>query len=365
MVVAVPTAAHDFSLRLATRLSRRGSLCNLSAAPCRVVARWCWLALAAATAAVAAARPGSARHSGRAAGAAGAGPLAAAAHWAAKPTIDVNAFVQHNLALYADAVRQRTDRVRALYGGDLDAVVPWNGDAAGETYLWDFFPPAFNCPFRERLGCLSDGGKVVCNWQVLAARCAAGSDAAAVYSLGVRGDVSFEADLANRTGCAVHAFGFHTVDSLPAPVAGVRFNRVGLAPADMPPALLSLPTMMAARGHDRVHLLKVDCEDCEWAVFGELARGGALARVDQVLIELHFRQPATNLAVPDSGVRQVFNFFEDMEAAGLLAFSWEVNHNAGAAGAMPWVIEYSFVCPDSAFMRDMDAWQVLSRGGRR
>jgi hypothetical protein len=180
----------------------------------------------------------------------------------------------------------------------------------------------------------------------------------------VRGDVSFEADLANRTGCAVHAFD-HTVDGLPSPVTGVRFNRVGLAPADAPPALLSLPTMMAARGHDRVHLLKVDCEDCEWAVFGELAGSGALARVDQVLIELHFRQPATNLAGPDSGVRQVFAFFENMEAAGLYPFSWEVNHNAGAAGAMPWVIEYSFVRPDSAFMRDVGAWQALSRGGRR
>ena len=155
------------------------------------------------------------------------------------------------------------------------------------------------------------------------------------------------------------------MDGLPAPVTGVRFNRVGLAPADAPPALLSLPTMMAARGHDRAHLHNVDCEDCEWTVFGELARSDALARVDQVLIELHFRQPATNLAGPDSGVRQVFAFFENMEAAGLYPFSWEVNHNAGAAGAMPWVIEYSFVRPDSAFMRDVGAWQALSRGGRR
>ena len=128
------------------------------------------------------------------------------------------------------------------------------------------------------------------------------------WSVGARGDVSFEADLANRTGCAVHAFD-HTVGGLPAPAAGVRFNRVGLAPADVPPALLSLPTMMAARGHDRVHLLKVDCEDCEWAVFGELARGGALAHIDQVLIELHFRQPTTNLTGPGSGVHQFFAFF--------------------------------------------------------
>jgi hypothetical protein len=106
-------------------------------------ARCCWLALAAATAAVAAARPGSARH-GRGAGAAGAGPLAAAnatgatppkrphaatEHSAAGPIIDIDALVQHDLALYADAVRQCTDRVRALYGGDLDAVVPWKRPA--------------------------------------------------------------------------------------------------------------------------------------------------------------------------------------------------------------------------------------------
>jgi len=128
------------------------------------------------------------------------------------------------------------------------------------------------------------------------------------WSVGVRGDVSFEADLANRTGCAVHACD-RTVDGLPAPVVGVRFDRVGLAPADVLPALLSLPAMMAALGHDRVDLLKVDCDGCEWTAFCELARGGALARVDQVLIELHFRQPKTNLTGPGSGVHQFFAFF--------------------------------------------------------
>ena len=131
----------------------------------------------------------------------------------------------------------------------------------------------------------------------------------------------------------MHAFD-HTVDHT-APVTGVRFDRVGLALPDAPPALLSLPAMVATRGHDRVRLLKVDCKDCEWAVFGELARSGALGRINQVLIELHFRQPATNLAGPDSGVRQVFALFEAMEAAGLYPFSWEVNHNAGAARMMP------------------------------
>lgn len=64
-------------------------------------------------------------------------------------------------------------------------------------------------------------------------------------------------------------------------------------------------------------------------------------------------------------LRTEFAFFEVMEAAGLLPFSWEVNHNTGAAGAMPSVIEYSLVRLDSAFMWDVAAWQALSSGGRR
>ena len=47
----------------------------------------------------------------------------------------------------------------------------------------------------------------------------------------------------------------------------------------------------------------------------------------------------------------------------LCPFPWEVNHNAGAAGAMPWVIEYWFVRPESAFMRNMGAWWALLKGG--
>eukprot|EP00666_Eupelagonemidae_sp_cell4sb_P015609 gene15609-18974_t len=69
-------------------------------------------------------------------------------------------------------------------------------------------------------------------------------------------------------------------------------------------------------------------------------------RVDQLVIELHFKQEKTNLAGKTSGVREVFRFFEVCEAAGLLPFSWEVNHYASAIYRhMPWAIEYSFVRP--------------------
>lgn len=279
------------------------------------------------------------------------------------PSISIDLYIDRALALYNETLAQRAYRLTTLYGGELDAVVPWNGAGHAETYLWDFFPPAFNCPFKHRLGRLSDGGKVVCNWETLRARCAGDPNAAIIYSFGVRGDISFEVDLAGRTGCIVHAFD-HTVYGLPQKTSNIAFVQAGLATFDAPPSLYSLPTLMAQRGHTRIHLLKVDCESCEWTVFAELARTGALAAIDQLLIELHFKQATTNNAGPDSGVRDVFGLFEALEAAGLYPFSWEVNHNAGATRMFPWVIEYSFVRARSGFMRDVGAWERVVRKER-
>lgn len=273
----------------------------------------------------------------------------------APSSIPIDLFIDRALAIYNETLAQRADRLNALYGGDLDAVIPWNGAGHAETYLWDFFPPSFNCPFKHRLGRLSDGGKVVCNWETLRARCVGDPNAAVIYSFGVRGDISFEVDLSQRTGCAIHAFD-HTVFGLPEDTPNVAFTQAGLAAVDIPPTLFSLPTLMAQRGHTRVHLLKIDCESCEWTVFAELAHSGALATIDQLLIELHFKQATTNTPGPDSGVRDVFGLFEALEGAGLYPFSWEVNHNAGATRTFPWVIEYSFVRARSAFMRDGGVW---------
>ena len=276
------------------------------------------------------------------------------------PSINIDAYIQHALQLYNETLAQRDDRLNTLYGGNVDAVIPWNGAGHAETYLWDFFPPSFNCPFRHRLGRLSDGGKVVCNWETLRAKCHTDPHAAVIYSVGVRGDVSFEDDLARRTGCVIHAFD-HTVSGLPQAVPGMEFTQAGLAPIDIPPILYSLPTLMAQRNHTRIDLLKIDCEECEWDVFAQLASAGLLSNIDQLLIELHFKQSNTNLAGPASGVRDVFGFFNALESAGLYPFSWEVNHNAGAARAYPWVIEYSFVRAQSAYMRDVGAWERVRR----
>jgi hypothetical protein len=272
--------------------------------------------------------------------------------------IDVDTYVQRSTRVYHETISKRNDKVNSEYSGILDSIVPW--DVSKETYLWDLFPPTFNCPFKHRLGRLSDGGKVVCNWEALRARCHHGVDPPpVVYSVGVRDEVSFEQDLVLKTGCPLHAFD-HTITSVPG-VPNVTFNKVGIAAHDVSEVLKSLPTLMAERNHSGIDLLKIDCEGCEWDVFAGLAASGALDSVDQVLVELHLRNPASNEPGPSSSVHDVFRFFEALESFQLFPFSRELNLYAGASHEYPWVVEYSFVKPSSIFMRDAGAWDAVAR----
>mmetsp|Transcript_23589 Transcript_23589/g.46966 ORF Transcript_23589/g.46966 Transcript_23589/m.46966 type:complete len:125 (+) Transcript_23589:73-447(+) len=92
-------------------------------------------------------------------------------------------------------------------------------------------------------------------------------------------------------------------------------------------------------------------KSCEWGAFKHLNDTDILRSVDQLSIELHFPQHKKNAQGPGSGVREVFEFFEVVERAGLRAFSWEVNHNpSGYWGEKPWAIEYSFVRPSSDYL---------------
>ena len=83
---------------------------------------------------------------------------------AAAATIDtskLSPFERYAVDVYYRDVRRRDAALQARYHGDPARVAPWDGP--GMTYLWDFFPPSFNCPYRERLGRFSEGGKVLCN----------------------------------------------------------------------------------------------------------------------------------------------------------------------------------------------------------
>lgn len=273
-------------------------------------------------------------------------------------SIDVDLYIERSTRLYRDTIAKRNLKIKTEYNGSLDAVVPW--DVSKETYLWDLFPPSFNCPFKHRLGRLSDGGKVVCNWEALRMRCSSGTDNAIVYTVGVRDEVSFEVDLIANTGCTVHAFD-HTISTVPA-VPNMVFNAVGIAAKDdVNASLKTLPMLMQERNHSRIDLLKIDCEGCEWDVFADLAASNALDNIDQVVVELHLPNPNSNAAGPKSPVHDVFRYFESMESHNLYPFSREMNLFAGASREYPWVVEYAFVRPNSMFMKDANAWSVVAR----
>ena len=126
-------------------------------------------------------------------------------------------FVDWSLAAYNRTASQRETVLRDLWGPkgpSGESVVPW--DLQQSTFLWDLFPPVFNCPFRERLGRASDGGKWICNPNHLTAlgHGPGGKEACHVISAGIKRDVSFEVELIERTNCIVHTFD-PTIDSLP------------------------------------------------------------------------------------------------------------------------------------------------------
>ena len=53
--------------------------------------------------------------------------------------------------------------------------------------IWDFFPPAFNCPWEvERIGILGDGGKFVCGFSRIVEK-----PKCVIYSIGVNHESSF------------------------------------------------------------------------------------------------------------------------------------------------------------------------------
>lgn len=282
-------------------------------------------------------------------------------------TIDSSSHAAYSKSIYDEDVRKRYETIEKVLGG-IENVRPWEG-LKGGYYLWDLFPPSFNCPYRERLGKFSEGGKVICNWQALEDI----GNSCNVFSFGIRDDVSFEIDLAKRTKCNIYGFD-PSVSSLPnnlqeyqpCPNGGkIMFESVGLgSKSEIEKTnswkLFTLEDLMTIKSVSTIDLLKIDIEGSEWDVFEQLKHAGTLKNVQQLSIELHFKQKDSNLAGTDSGIRDVVSFFRTCEEAGLYAFSWEVNMNPpGYFGQRPWAIEYSFVRADSPFMEIMPYGQGI------
>ncbi|KAI0930021.1 hypothetical protein AcV5_006831 [Taiwanofungus camphoratus] len=240
--------------------------------------------------------------------------------------------------------------------------------------LWDFFIPAFQCPHRvERIGTMGDGGKWVCGMDRIAKQ-----QECVIYSFGVNGESSFEAEILQRApGCQVWGYDFSVnsfgpeVDADPELKSRAHFHPWALGasnnygPGANPP-VYTLPTLMEINGHRFIDILKVDIEGNEFeslARFIEFFMTGPGSNapsapspinappaahnrpppplpIGQIQIEIHAR-PDTQYGTFDAFKR----WFEKLEAAGLRPFMAEANlvYVNLIRGARPDLVEYSFM----------------------
>eukprot|EP00182_Erythrolobus_australicus_P002408 CAMPEP_0185830760 /NCGR_PEP_ID=MMETSP1353-20130828/1064_1 /TAXON_ID=1077150 /ORGANISM="Erythrolobus australicus, Strain CCMP3124" /LENGTH=327 /DNA_ID=CAMNT_0028528733 /DNA_START=356 /DNA_END=1339 /DNA_ORIENTATION=+ len=163
------------------------------------------------------------------------------------------------------------------------------------------FEPEWSC-LIERLGQVGDGGKYVCNIEHVRQKAQESKQPCLVYSVGSRGDYSFEHAIRKRIPqCEIFTFDptVNKTRSPPPPYA--KFLPWGIAGSDdIDPAslfgsravedakLYKLRTMMRLLGHtDReIDIFKIDVEGSEYKVFDDLNADDYFP-FRQILIELH------------------------------------------------------------------------------
>jgi len=206
------------------------------------------------------------------------------------------------------------------------AMFPPNKDPWPAYTVWDFFPPAFNCPYElERVGALGDGGKWTCGLSRIAEK-----PDCIVYSFGTNYESSWENEvLARSRNCQIWAYDSTTGSYGPRVDRGnhhrVHFQRFGLAsidahgPQDSPKAY-TLESLMAANGHTHIDLLKIDVEGWEFDIMTSIVKPYMLANKP-----LPFGQLNLEMHVWNKNFEEFLSWWEMLEAAGLRPFMTEPN----------------------------------------
>jgi len=251
--------------------------------------------------------------------------------------------------VYYDKMLQQRQELIKKWGPTSDKVDPFPSN--GEFYtLWDFFLPSFRCPHRlERIGIMGDGGKWVCGLERIAPK-----KQCVIYSFGVNGESSFEADIMKTApGCEVYGYDF-SVNSFGPEIEEDRdlssrahFFPFALGPEDKHtltdyPKMYTLRTLMALNRHDFIDILKVDIEGNEFdslSTFIDSFHGEPLP-FGQIQIEIHVYQEGNWGYFP-----KFLDWWEKLEAAGLRPFFSEPNlvYVNLVRGVRPDLVEYSFI----------------------
>lgn len=266
-----------------------------------------------------------------------------------------------------DAFDERFDRMRRAR--QLETAKLNLTDMAMKKWF-DPFEPEATCFTEERFGstnrmeryaALYDGPKFICGVDHIAEKARRGRKKAdcLVYSIGSNDDVSFERAVHDHIGCEIHTFD----PTLRGPFVGQKyatFHPWGLGEDGAKGrhqgrnwTSKSLETIVRKLGHANrtIDILKVDCEECEYASlpkFLDIVASGEM-RVGQLQVELHMRK----IKHP----RKIHNFFAAADRAGLRIFHKERNH-WGCQGF--WCVEYALV--SERFLREANRAAVCPSG---
>ncbi|PVH96803.1 hypothetical protein DM02DRAFT_674540 [Periconia macrospinosa] len=215
------------------------------------------------------------------------------------------------------SVEQRHAMISAM---PQSVVKPWPQkwtDEPGNLVMWDYFPASFSCPHDvQRVGRLGDGGKWVCGmsvyesipvppaWTTTFNIPSSGQDGVVVYSFGINGDSSFEAEFLERVPSArIWGFDFSVDGWGPqiGPLLAPRtfFKKAGIGAKDQPDLttngpLYTLQSLMAQNNHTYIDVLKIDVEGSEFKsleAFMDHVRAvkayAGILPIGQVMIEIH------------------------------------------------------------------------------
>jgi hypothetical protein len=214
---------------------------------------------------------------------------------------------------------------------------------------YDPFEPTYTCHSEYRRGKdIGDGGKFVCgeaDYFKAQTTTPSGEPPCLMYSVGSYGDAQFEHDIKQNFGCEIHTFdptGNSTRFAENVERAGATFHAIGVdgsvstmwnPDTGKLSRLLPITDIVNMLGHAgrHIHILKIDCEGCEYAAFKSLwghIKEGAVT-IGQIQIELH-RTDFGNIS----------SFFEGADDAGYMIFHKERNH-WGCQGFK--CVEYSLI----------------------
>jgi hypothetical protein len=243
--------------------------------------------------------------------------------------------------------------------------------------IWDFFPATWTCPHDfQRVGRLGDGGKWVCgmsiyeslpvpkpsseNVEIRGTPAVTSQDGLVIYSFGINGESSFEAEMLERVPSArIWGYDF-SVNGWGAQIPDHQrhrtfFKKIGLGQEDehdASPPFYTLPTLMKENNHTYIDILKIDVEGSEYTALDTMmdafdgirsASGSSVLPIGQVMIELHLGNGDPTDAV---GFGRFRTWWERLERMGMRPAWIEINLFAVTLGKQksnPRCTEYVWV----------------------